>query len=203
MNLRLQNKLENRYDSLKNRNTPSRAAFMDWSKKWDQAGRHCEYCNRVIDLNDNTPPYSKQLSLDHRTPLIHGGDDRLTNLALTCNRCNLIKSTMQEDTYREFLYYIADDEQLLEKLLSELNIGRTAYKLERLRKANEVTVFDIDDEFGYLPPHLGLFCPNCKHPLSAYIFEWNRFICLHCSKNGKEKTFKVIEEEADECNPAN
>src|SRR4030042_335195 len=161
MNLRLQNKLENRYVSLKNRNTPSQAAFMNWGEKWDQAGRHCEYCNRRIDLNDNTLPYSKQLSLDHRTPLTHGGDDRLTNLALTCNRCNMIKSTMREDTYRELLYYIADDEQLLEKMLSEAFKGRIAYKSERLEKAVDVAPLDLDPDITefYLPPHTALFCP--------------------------------------------
>jgi len=201
MNLRLANKVEQRYGSLKNRNTPSWSQFQGWIETWDKGGRHCEYCHRVIDLEDNRPPYSRQLSLDHRIPLCHGGDDRLSNLALVCNRCNLIKSTMREDTYRELLYYIADDEQLLGKMLSEAFKGRIAYKLERLEKAVDISPIDIDPdcvEF-YLPPHTALFCPDCRQPLSAY-FNTGKLICLHCSKEGTEKIFRVEEEPS--CSPA-
>lgn len=203
MNLRLQNKLEYRYNSLTSRNKPTYGAFMDWAEEWDRAGRCCEYCHRVIDLEDNRPPYSQQLSLDHKIPLVHGGDDRLSNLALTCNRCNLIKSTMKEDTYRELLYYIVDDEPLLTKMLSEVFRGRIAYKLERLESKADIAPLDIDPDVAdfYLPPHTALFCPDCRQPLSAYIGT-GKLICLHCSKNGEEKIFK-IKKEADGCNLAN
>lgn len=205
MNLRLHNKIEQRYQSLlinKSRNTPSWAQFLEWAEEWEKKGVFCEYCGRKIDLQDNRPPYSKQISLDHRTPLSQGGDNRLSNLALTCNRCNMIKTTMNESTYRELLFYVADDDQLLEKMLSESFKGRVAYKLERLEKAVDIAPLDIDPDClpFYLPPHTALFCPDCRQPLSAY-FNTGKLVCLHCSKDGKEKIFRVKEE--NECSPAN
>jgi len=202
MNLRLYNKLEKRYSSLRARNKPSKAAFMEYGGKWDRNGRLCEYCHRKINLNDNNAPYSKQLSLDHRLPLVHGGDDRLENLALVCNRCNLIKSTMTEETYREFLYYVNGDEPLLEKILLEIFKGRVAYKLERIEQAADIAPIDLREDLMsfYLPPHTALFCPDCRQPLSAYM-NTGKLICLNCSSDGIEKTFIIVQEEHG-CNQA-
>ena len=49
----------------------------------------CEYCLRPI----------KQYHVDHKTPLIRGGSNRMCNLAISCPGCNRRKHTM---TAREF-----------------------------------------------------------------------------------------------------
>lgn len=197
MKRQLLKKLNSRYQNIEKnnaKNTPSFTAFKEWfTKRWTK-NKKCEYCQRKIDINDNKWPYSKQLSIDHRTPLAHGGDNRLSNLAITCVRCNMIKTTMKESTFRELLYLIGHDENLLEKILYESNKGRTAYKLERLEKINHSVLQDIPENLieQYLPPHTNLFCPDCNYPLSAYLSN-DKLICLNCSTKEKEKTFKVIE----------
>lgn len=200
MRRNLYRKLKRRYKSLlsnKAKNTPSWSRFIDWATKWENNGKICEYCKRVINLHDNNPPYSKQVSLDHRLPLCHGGDNRLDNLALVCNRCNLVKTTMTEETYRELLFYIEKDEKLLEKILNESYKGRVAYKLDRLEKANELAPVDLskDIEEFYLPPHTVLFCPDCRQPLSGNIGT-GKLICLNCSILDKEdKIFNIVKED--------
>jgi len=193
----LQNKLSTRYRSIngnKAKNTPSLTSFLEWGQKRWEKKKTCEYCERRIDLKDNKWPYSKQLSIDHRIPLSHGGDNRLDNLAITCNRCNMIKTTMNESTYRELLFYIGKDDELLEKILIESNKGRVAYKLERLETLNRSVLVDLPEDLSwqYLPPHTTLFCPDCNTPLSG-CFATEKLICLKCSQTGEEKLFKVVE----------
>ena len=194
----LQNKLSTRYRSIngnKAKNTPSLTSFLEWGQKRWKNNKNCEYCGRRIDLKDNKWPFSKQLSIDHRTPLSQGGDNRLENLAITCNRCNMIKTTMNETTYRELLHYIKSDDDLLEKILRESNKGRVAYKLERLESQDFTRVQDIPKnlQWSYISPLTVAFCPDCNTPLSAY-FASNKLLCLKCThENGKEKIFKIIE----------
>ena len=193
----LQKKLSTRYRSIKEnkaKNTPSFTSFLEWARKRWINNKACEYCGRSIDLKDNKWPFSKQLSIDHRLPLSQGGDNRLENLAITCNRCNMIKTTMNETTYRELLFYIGKDDAIMEKILRESNKGRVAYKLERLESLNPSVLIDLPEDllWQYLSPQTTLFCPDCHTPLSGY-FATGNLICLKCSQSGKEKIFKVVE----------
>jgi len=193
----LQKKLSTRYRSIKEnkaKNTPSFTSFLEWARKRWTNNKTCEYCGRSIDLKNNKWPFSKQLSIDHRLPLSQGGDNRLENLAITCNRCNMIKTTMNETTYRELLFYIGKDDAIMEKILRESNKGRVAYKLERLESLNPSVLIDLPEDllWQYLPPQTTLFCPDCNSPLSG-CFATGNLICLKCSQSGKEKIFKVVE----------
>ena len=50
-----------------------------------QQGKRCAYCG-----------LTRNLTLDHRTPICRGGSDALRNLALACYACNKQKGPMTE-----------------------------------------------------------------------------------------------------------
>jgi hypothetical protein len=52
-----------------------------------RARRRCEYCR----IHENDEPYS--FHLEHIIPTKHGGTDELSNLAWSCQNCNLGKAS--------------------------------------------------------------------------------------------------------------
>lgn len=54
-------------------------------------GKPCPYCEEIVT--------EKTFSLDHAIPVSRGGPHTLTNLAVSCLRCNQVKGMM---THREF-----------------------------------------------------------------------------------------------------
>src|SRR5258708_23971581 len=50
-----------------------------------RAGRRCEYCR----IHEDDEPFA--FHLEHITPKKHGGEDDITNLAWSCQNCNLGK----------------------------------------------------------------------------------------------------------------
>ena len=70
----------------------SRREFQAWL--WDAVGLQaiqCPYCRAVIDV--------MTLQLDHKTPLIRGGDPELANLQLLCKGCNGSKGNFTHEEY--------------------------------------------------------------------------------------------------------
>ncbi len=55
-------------------------------------GWFCRYCGVELDADD--------WHLEHRTPLVRGGSNRLDNLGLSCARCNLSKGALTEAEFR-------------------------------------------------------------------------------------------------------
>lgn len=97
----------------------------------------CEYCAQTLLISDHTPPYYKSFSIDHRTSIDSGGTHDLSNIAIICTRCNIIKGTMSEQTYRAFLEPMINNSALLNQVYREMWNGRLANKLEREQKREE------------------------------------------------------------------
>lgn len=97
----------------------------------------CEYCSQSLLISDHTPPYYKSFSIDHRTSIDSGGTHELSNIAIICTRCNIIKGTMSEQTYRAFLKPMLNNSNLLDQVYREMWNGRLANKLEREQKREE------------------------------------------------------------------
>lgn len=62
----------------------------------------CAYCEIILELSDSQNELQR-MSLDHKLPKYWGGKDTVENLVPACLLCNTIKSTMLENTYKEFL----------------------------------------------------------------------------------------------------
>lgn len=68
-----------------------------------RSGFECEYCGEQLLIKDSRPPYSRSFSLDHKTSIDLGGDNSLSNFAIVCYRCNILKGTMTAETYQKLL----------------------------------------------------------------------------------------------------
>lgn len=55
----------------------------------------CVYCEAKLK------PHT--YSLDHKTPLVHGGANTCENLAICCKRCNCAKGSLLEQDYEGLL----------------------------------------------------------------------------------------------------
>jgi len=64
-------------------------SYVEWLLLVVEYGGRCAYCSRVAILH-----------ADHRTPLAHGGSNRIENILPACAPCNLRKATMTEVEFR-------------------------------------------------------------------------------------------------------
>jgi len=93
----------------------------------------CPYCGQGLMIKDSVPPYSRSFSLDHRVSLWLGGDNSVGNIAIVCTRCNQIKGTMTDTTFKKVINAILRlyGNELLEEMFKEIYAGRFADKLSR------------------------------------------------------------------------
>jgi hypothetical protein len=59
---------------------------------WEEQLMRCYYCGRLIDDISGA-------HLEHKTPLVYGGGNELSNLCLACAHCNLQKGKRSEAEY--------------------------------------------------------------------------------------------------------
>lgn len=94
-----------------------------------QSATHCEYCGRRMTHSDPSP-YGRRPSADHRIPLSQGGTNEVSNLAACCWRCNLMKGTATEATYRALIEGKSDE--VLEAYFVEACLGLRSARRRRL-----------------------------------------------------------------------
>lgn len=68
------------------------------AQKWK-----CYYCGDQMHKKQRSDNDPKVVTLDHKTPLAQGGDNRKTNLVAACRGCNLDKGNMDEQTFLEVI----------------------------------------------------------------------------------------------------
>jgi len=76
-------------------------------------------------------PYKYTPSINHKIPLTNDGKHELENMVLCCYKCNIIKSTMTDKTYKELLNRINYDLGFLNTIFNELDKGRKASLISR------------------------------------------------------------------------
>ena len=94
------------------------------------AGFICPYCKIKMDLRPSFP-YKNAPSLDHKTPLTHGGSSDADNLHIVCHQCNLQKSTMHHQTYIDYLKCLGLGSELQKRVFDESHKGKFAEKMVR------------------------------------------------------------------------
>ena len=67
------------------------------------SGFKCHYCTKKMKTKDRTKYHPRSFSIDHATPLSRGGTHEIENLVFCCLACNMIKYTMTELEFMEYL----------------------------------------------------------------------------------------------------
>jgi 5-methylcytosine-specific restriction endonuclease McrA len=105
----------------------------------------CVYCQRDI---------SKRSSIDHIVPIEVGGTSEMSNIQLTCLRCNQSKGTLSDSDYREKLNQIERALAARETFAQES--GFSSYEAEQRFYECPCSLF------GCPPGCPG--CEMCEHP---------------------------------------
>lgn len=98
----------------------------------------CEYCNSELKL-EQSKPYTFNPSIDHKIPQSIGGSNTFDNIAICCHRCNIVKGTLTDGTFKELMQVLNENQKLKEEFLSGMFSGRLASKLERLNSEKNNT----------------------------------------------------------------
>ncbi len=64
-------------------------------------GRVCWYCGSDLSF--------QQIHIDHIVPQKNGGDDDISNLALTCKCCNVAKNFQLLDVFFQWIDFVRSD----------------------------------------------------------------------------------------------
>lgn len=187
----LNERFELRYQNIINRakkfgkTPPNKDQLWDLLKTKYLSNFTCEYCGVLLKVKDEKKPYLRSFSFDHKKSLFTGGTNDITNFAIVCTQCNIIKGTMDTPTFKLIIKYLPRDIQI--KMFYANYGSRLANKLSREKSLTlESKLWEISKQYEeetYLPP----VSSCCLKPLSAIIGSENQ-ICLKCKKE-----FKVVE----------
>jgi len=95
----------------------------------------CHYCGKEL-LAKDTPPYRNVISLDRIIPICDGGKNSFDNIAICCAECNIIKGTMNAETFSKLLECLTSC-GIKQEVFNQIYRGRLANKLTRLNKAKK------------------------------------------------------------------
>jgi 5-methylcytosine-specific restriction endonuclease McrA len=70
-------------------------------------GSSCCYCGAVLKV--------KTMSLDHKIPRFRDGSNDLSNVEIICKKCNVRKGILTKETYKKFLSFISDFDEVEQK----------------------------------------------------------------------------------------
>lgn len=96
----------------------------------------CHYCGIELALEKNEP-YARNPSIDHKIPKSMGGKNTFDNIAICCHRCNIVKGTLTDESFKKLLILLNPFPDWKEEIMSGLFWGRRANKLRRLNNENE------------------------------------------------------------------
>ncbi len=103
----------------------------------------CCYCQKILKYKSQTCyPWKDVGSIDHKIPQHEGGPNTLDNLVLSCHQCNIVKGTMNSDTFLEMFEAfdktgkgkggVDSSKNLKQRFLDEVWASRLANKIERV-----------------------------------------------------------------------
>jgi 5-methylcytosine-specific restriction endonuclease McrA len=116
--------------------------FLTWEELKQKTGLDeskellCYYCLTPLQAHEPYPHWNV-VSLDHKLPKYRKGQNNIENTCLCCARCNVVKGTMREATYKLFLELLTPTLEIREQIFSEIYWGRFADKLRREEKSKK------------------------------------------------------------------
>ena len=131
-------KLQRRYENMRKRSlsyslsVPTFQQLYDKFKKCKAEGFLCYYCNREMQIVAEYP-YGIVFSLDHMTALAQGGNNDLDNLVFCCVRCNLVKGTLNGDSWKKIIRAIQSEIPEWDIIMDDWFKSAHANKIERVK----------------------------------------------------------------------
>ena len=92
-------------------------------------GFRCEYCKKKLLINDSKKYFPDVFSFDHIKSLDVGGTNDITNFAICCHACNIIKGTTEVDIFKKLISCLTYGE--VDQWFVSAWKGRLANKLDR------------------------------------------------------------------------
>jgi 5-methylcytosine-specific restriction endonuclease McrA len=133
MNAELRSKLYARFDQPRHFHHTTWQEINDHFHFDEKEKLYCEYCG--IELQATAPfPYSKVVSLNMKQPLALGGAKSFDNVAICCCRCNIVKGTMNEETFKAFHRLLNVEPEMKEKIFEQFFWGKRRQMLERKKE---------------------------------------------------------------------
>jgi len=86
---------------------------------------YCYYCGVKLEAITEYPHHNL-VSLEHKIPKYYGGKNTIENTCLSCLKCNIIKGTMKETTYKIFLELLSIKPEAKKQILEEMFWGKNA-----------------------------------------------------------------------------
>ena len=68
--------------------------FKELNELFEQQEGFCAYCGELLYSS-----FDKEVHIDHKIPLSRGGHNDISNIALSCARCNLQKGTKTDEEF--------------------------------------------------------------------------------------------------------
>ena len=137
----LNKKFLKRWNTIKKRSTdyglkiPEKNDVYELVKKSFFSGFKCEYCGVQLKIYD-TKPYYNVFSIEHKKPLLFGGDNSIENLAIVCHKCNVVKGPMTEDTWKKIILHLP--KKIFDQMCNEVFAAKMAYLLETQRLQRKI-----------------------------------------------------------------
>ncbi len=98
-----------------------------------KCGFKCHYCGENLLIKDPIKPYRRSFSFDHKKSISIGGSSvDISNFAICCTQCNIVKSTINESTFRQIITNLP--KPVLDKWFHEIWLGSIANKIDRLER---------------------------------------------------------------------
>lgn len=116
--------------------------FNNWQELLEKTGLDetkepvCYYCKTKLTPDFKTNK-NTNVSIDHKKPKYFGGKNTIENTCLCCHQCNIIKGTMDSQTYFAFLNAL-EESGIKNIVFKQMYPGRLAAMLKRKNKKLEL-----------------------------------------------------------------
>jgi CRISPR/Cas system Type II protein with McrA/HNH and RuvC-like nuclease domain len=87
-------RINNNNHRARKKNNGGTFTFKELNELFEQQEGFCFYCGELLYAS-----FDKEVHIEHKTPISRGGKNDISNIAISCARCNLQKGTKTHEEY--------------------------------------------------------------------------------------------------------
>ena len=148
----------------------------------------CKYCGKELDWFER--------EIEHKTPVSRGGDNRNSNLCISCHQCNVEKG---KRTYKEYLDYkdsieiSSSDIKSISNIFFQYDLLKTETVVEDIKEAPQPIHKLIRDKDGNITGLRKVFFDPVyvrKITTKTFLTDWGKAYNAFCEVVGRKKILK-------------